>query len=61
MAGRGPQSFKKRQKEQERKDHQQAKFEKKLQRRRESRDNAGNPGGHAEGGSVASERPEPAN
>lgn len=39
MAGRGPQSFKKRQKEQERKDHQQAKLEKKLQRRRESREN----------------------
>jgi hypothetical protein len=39
MAGRGPQSFKKRQKEQQRKEKQQAKLEKRLQRRRESEDN----------------------
>ena len=33
MAGRGHQTFKKRQKEQQRKDRQQAKMEKRLQRR----------------------------
>ena len=33
MAGRGPQTFKKRQKEQQRKEKQQAKLEKKLQRK----------------------------
>ena len=38
MAGRGPQTFKKRQKEQQRKDRQQEKMEKRLQRRRESTD-----------------------
>lgn len=36
MAGRGPQTFKKRQKEQLRKDRQQEKAEKKQQRRQES-------------------------
>lgn len=36
MAGRGNQTFKKRQKEQQRKDRQQAKMEKRLQRRSES-------------------------
>jgi len=36
MAGRGPQTFKKRQKEQQRKERQQAKSEKRLQRRREN-------------------------
>ena len=35
MAGRGPQSFKKRQKEQQRKEKQQLKQEKRLQRRQE--------------------------
>ncbi len=35
MAGRGPQSFKKRQKEQQRKERQQMKAEKRLQRRKE--------------------------
>jgi hypothetical protein len=38
MAGRGPQTFKKRQKEQQRKERQQEKMEKRLQRRRESGD-----------------------
>jgi hypothetical protein len=33
MAGRGPQSFKKRQKEQQRKEKQEAKLAKKLERR----------------------------
>jgi hypothetical protein len=33
MAGRGPQTFRKRQKEQQRKEKQQAKIEKRLQRR----------------------------
>jgi hypothetical protein len=33
MAGRGPQTFKKRQKEQQRKDKQLAKMEKRLQRK----------------------------
>jgi hypothetical protein len=41
MAGRGPQTFKKRQKEQQRKERQQEKMEKKLQRRRESEDREG--------------------
>jgi hypothetical protein len=41
MAGRGPQSFKKRQKEQQRKEKQQAKMEKKLQRRSESENREG--------------------
>ena len=36
MAGRGPQTFKKRQKEQQRKERQQEKFEKRLQRKAES-------------------------
>ena len=40
MPGRGPQSFNKRQKEQQRKEKQQAKFEKRLQRRRENGDQA---------------------
>jgi hypothetical protein len=35
MAGRGPQSFKKRQKEQQRKEKQQEKLAKKLERRRQ--------------------------
>jgi transcription elongation GreA/GreB family factor len=34
MAGRGPQSFKKRQREQQRKERHHAKIEKRLQRRR---------------------------
>ena len=36
MAGRGAQTLKKRQKEQKRKDRQQLKIEKRLQRRQES-------------------------
>jgi len=35
MSGRGPQTFKKRQKEQQRKERQQAKMQKRLQRRNE--------------------------
>jgi hypothetical protein len=35
MAGRGPQSFKKRQKEQQRKEKQQEKLARKLERRRQ--------------------------
>jgi len=35
MAGRGPQTFKKRQKEQQRKERQQAKLEKRMQRRQD--------------------------
>ena len=37
MAGRGPQSFKKRQKEQQRKERQQEKMAKRLQRKQEPR------------------------
>jgi hypothetical protein len=37
MAGRGPQSFKKRQKEQQRKERQQEKLAKKLQRKLDPR------------------------
>jgi hypothetical protein len=37
MAGRGPQSFKKRQKEQQRKEKQQEKLAKRLQRKQEPR------------------------
>lgn len=37
MAGRGPQTFQKRQKEQQRKEKQQEKIAKRLQRRQESR------------------------
>jgi hypothetical protein len=36
MAGRGPQTFKKRQKEQQRKEKQQTKAEKRVERRQES-------------------------
>ena len=36
MAGRGPQSFQKRQKEQQRKEKQQEKLAKKLERRRQA-------------------------
>ena len=42
MPGRGPQTFKKRQKEQERKERQQEKMAKRLQRKV---DRANNPGG----------------
>jgi hypothetical protein len=38
MAGRGPQTFKKRQKEQQRKEKQQEKIAKRLQRRQEKPD-----------------------
>lgn len=38
MAGRGAQTFKKRQKEQQRKERQQEKMEKRLQRKRENGD-----------------------
>jgi hypothetical protein len=41
MPGRGPQTFKKRQKEQQRKERQQEKFAKRLQRRQE-RENSPN-------------------
>lgn len=37
MAGRGPQSFKKRQKEQQRKEKQQEKFAKRMERRLQAR------------------------
>jgi hypothetical protein len=37
MAGRGPQTFKKRQKEQQRKEKQQEKFAKRLMRKRQHR------------------------
>jgi hypothetical protein len=37
MAGRGPQTFQKRQKEQQRKEKQQEKLAKRLQRKQESR------------------------
>ena len=37
MPGRGPQTFKKRQKEQQRKERQQEKFAKRLQRKEENR------------------------
>jgi hypothetical protein len=47
MAGRGPQSFKKRQKEQARKERQEEKVARRLQRKQESRttltDEFGNP------------------
>lgn len=36
MAGRGQQTFKKRQKEQQRKDRQQAKIEKRIQRKQDN-------------------------
>lgn len=42
MAGRGPQTFKKRQKEQKRKEKQDAKAEKRLQRRL-AKENPGEP------------------
>ena len=38
MSGRGPQTFKKRQKEQQRKEKQQEKIARRLQRKQESRD-----------------------
>lgn len=41
MPGRGHQTFKKRQKEQQRKDRQQAKIEKRLQRKSESENREG--------------------
>ena len=41
MAGRGPQTFKKRQKEQQRKERQQEKAEKRIQRRQESENREG--------------------
>lgn len=43
MAGRGPQTFKKRQKEQQRKEKQQEKMEKRVQRKQDSegRDGSG--------------------
>lgn len=40
MAGRGPQSFKKRQKEQARKERQEEKMARRLQRKQESRTGA---------------------
>jgi hypothetical protein len=43
MSGRGPQTFKKRQKEQLRKERQQVKLEKKLQRRREGPEKSDQP------------------
>jgi hypothetical protein len=47
MAGRGPQSFKKRQKEQQRKEKQQEKLAKRLERRRQG-SQPGEEGGAAE-------------
>jgi len=41
LAGRGPQTFKKRQKEQQRKERQEAKIQKRLQRRSDSENRAG--------------------
>ncbi|HEY3453254.1 MAG TPA: hypothetical protein VGK64_01550 [Bryobacteraceae bacterium] len=43
MPGRGPQTFKKRQKEQQRKERQQEKMEKRLRRKAEAAANAANP------------------
>jgi hypothetical protein len=43
MAGRGPQTFKKRQKEQQRKEKQQEKAAKRLQRKQEKQDGTWNP------------------
>jgi hypothetical protein len=43
MAGRGPQTFKKRQKEQQRKEKQQEKLAKRLQRKQEKQDGTWNP------------------
>jgi hypothetical protein len=43
MAGRGPQTFKKRQKEQQRKEKQQEKMAKRLQRKQEKQDGTWNP------------------
>jgi hypothetical protein len=43
MAGRGPQTFKKRQKEQQRKEKQQEKLEKRLQRKQQKEDGTWNP------------------
>ena len=43
MAGRGPQTFKKRQKEQQRKEKQQEKVAKRLQRKQEKQDGTWNP------------------
>lgn len=43
MPGRGPQTFKKRQKEQQRKERQQEKMEKRLRRKAEAAANATNP------------------
>ena len=40
MAGRGPQSFKKRQKEQQRKERQQEKMARRLERKRQSQSGA---------------------
>jgi len=40
MPGRGPQTFKKRQKEQQRKDRQSEKLEKRLQRKRDKENGA---------------------
>ena len=48
MGGRGPQTFKKRQKEQQRKDRQLAKAEKKLQRKQ----NKGPEGAETESGGI---------
>lgn len=45
MAGRGPQTFKKRQKEQQRKEKQQEKIAKRLQRKQEKTDPTLNPDG----------------
>jgi hypothetical protein len=43
MAGRGPQSFKKRQKEQQRKERQQEKLTKRLERKRQAQETPGEP------------------
>ena len=43
MPGRGPQTFKKRQKEQQRRERQQEKMEKRLRRKAEAAANAANP------------------
>ena len=48
MAGRGPQTFKKRQKEQQRKEKQQEKMAKRLQRKQEKQDGTWNPDAETE-------------
>ena len=54
MAGRGPQTFKKRQKEQARKEKQQEKIARRLQRRHEKSNGVENPDGSETSDVIAS-------